>query len=239
MTTLVNVWSGPRNVSTALMYAFRQRGDTSVVDEPLYAAWLARNPDAAHPGRDAVLESQPTDPMAVVRRLLLGPWSTDVVMAKQMAAHLSVFEQLDWLDAARNVILVRAPEPVVASYTAQVSTPSVEALGYTAQAELLHRMEDRGEVLVLESSRLLADPAGVLTRLCERLGLPFDEAMLSWPAGPKPEDGVWAEHWYATTHASNGFAVPTPRPDPVLPPAFAAVAAAARPVYERLAAVAL
>ena len=239
MATLINIWSGPRNVSTSLMYAFRQRPDTTVFDEPLYAAWLARNPDADHPGRDAVLASQPHDPMEVVRGLLLGAHTTDVVVAKQMAAHLSLFDSWDWLDACRNVILVRAPEPVVASYTAQVSTPSVDALGYTAQAELLHRMEDRGNVLVLESSRLLADPAGVLGRLCERLALPFDEAMLSWPAGPKPEDGAWAEHWYATTHASTDFALPRKRPAPEIPVAFAAVVAEARPIYDQLLAHAL
>jgi hypothetical protein len=239
MTTLINIWSGPRNVSTALMYAFRQRADSSVVDEPLYAAWLAAHPDADHPGRADVLASQPHDPMQVVRTLLRGPWPTEVVIAKQMAAHLSVFDDWGWLDACRNVILVRAPEPVLASYTAQVSTPSVDALGYTAQAELLHRMEDRGSVIVLESSRLLADPPGVLSRLCEALGLPFDDAMLTWPAGPKPEDGSWAEHWYANTHASTGFARPHTHATQRLEPACVEIAAQARPIYERLLTYAL
>lgn len=240
MTTVINLWSGPRNVSTALMYAFRARADTTVVDEPLYAAWLAQHPGADHPGQVDVLASQSHDPMEVVRHLLQGPWRTDVVVAKQMAAHLDACEDWDWLDACRNVILVRAPEPVVASYTEQVSTPSVAALGYTAQAELLHRAEDRGGApIVVESSRLLADPRGVLSTLCERLGLPFDDAMLSWPAGPKPEDGVWAPHWYARTHASTGFAAPTDRSKAPLPPSLAAIAAEARILYERIAAHAI
>lgn len=238
MTTLVNVWSGPRNVSTALLYAFRERDDTTVVDEPLYAAWLARNPDAEHPGRTEVLASQPTDPGEVVRHLLRGPWDTPVVVAKQMAAHLDGLE-LDWLDACRNAILLRAPEPVVASYTEQVATPTVEGLGYAMQARLVDRELERGRTpVVLETDRLLADPAGVLERACGLLGLAFDEAMLSWPAGPKPEDGVWAPHWYARTHASTGFGSPRRRAVE-LPPAHAAVAAACRPLYERVAAHAL
>lgn len=238
MTTVVNVWSGPRNVSTALMYAFRQRDDTTVVDEPLYAAWLARHPDAAHPGRDDVLASQPHDPTDVVRSLLRGAWDTPVVVAKQMAAHLEGLD-LGWLDVCRNAILLREPEAVVASYTEQVDAPTVEGLGYPMQARLVRRALERGETpVVLTTRRLLADPAGVLERACGLLGLVFDEAMLSWPAGPKPEDGVWAPHWYARTHASTGFGAPRDRAV-TLPPDHAAVAAACRPAYEEVAAHAL
>lgn len=239
MTRLVNIWSGPRNVSTALMYAFRQRADTTVVDEPLYAAHLAANPDLHHPGRDEVLASQPTDPDEVVARLLADDWPTPVVVAKQMAAHLAGTDR-GWLDdAAANVVLVRAPEPVVASYTEQVSEPTVDDLGYPVQAWLVDSALSRGErPLVLETTRLLDDPAGVLARLCELLDLPFDDAMLSWDAGPKPEDGAWAPHWYARTHASTGFARPRRRTID-LPDHLAAVAAAARPLYDRIAAHAL
>lgn len=239
MTTVVNIWSGPRNVSTALMYAFRQRADTTVVDEPLYAAWLVRNPDADHPGREDVLASQPTDAGEVVDRLLGGDWPTPVVMAKQMAAHLDGIDDA-WIDRCRNAILVRAPEPVVASYTRQVSTPSPAALGYPVQVALVRRALARGErPVVLETTRLLADPPGVLARACELLGLPFDEGMLRWPAGPKPEDGVWAPYWYARTHTSTGFGRPRQHEPADLPPRYAAVAAACRPLYEEVAAHAL
>jgi hypothetical protein len=236
VTTLVNLWCGPRNVSTALLYAFREREDTTVVDEPLYAAWLART-GAPHPGRDVILASQPHDPWEVVRGLL-GPWPTPVVVAKQMAAHLDGLDRA-WLDACRNVVLCRAPEPVVASYVEQVETPSVDALGYPVQVALLEdALERHATPLVVTSERLLADPAGVLERLCDALGLGWDPAMLSWEAGPKPEDGAWAPWWYERTHASTGFASPRTR-EPVLTPALAEVAAAARPLYERLAAHAL
>lgn len=238
MTRLVNIWSGPRNVSTALMYAFRERSDTTVVDEPLYAAYLQRYPDIDHPGRDEVLASQPTDPAVVVARLLADDWPTDVVVAKQMAAHLLDLDRA-WLDECANVLLVRAPEPVVASYTEQAGGATVDWLGYTTQIELLERALGRGErPLVLETTRLLADPPGVLQRACELLDLPFDEAMLSWEAGPKPEDGVWARYWYERTHTSTGFGRPRQR-DLHLSDEQAAVARAARPLYERLAAHAL
>lgn len=238
MTRLVNIWSGPRNVSTALMYAFRERDDTTVVDEPLYAAYLERYPDIDHPGRDEVLASQPTDPGEVVAHLLSDDWPTPVVMAKQMAAHLLDLDRV-WLDDAANVVLVRAPEPVVASYAATVPEATVERLGYTVQAELVERALGRGErPIVLETSRLLADPSGVLSRACELLDLPFDDAMLSWEAGPKSEDGVWAQHWYRRTHESTGFGRTSGR-DIDLPEHLAEVAAAARPLYDRIAAHAL
>lgn len=238
MTRLVNVWSGPRNVSTALMYAFRERSDTTVVDEPLYAAYLDRYPDIEHPGRAAVLASQSTDPTAVVDQLLGDHWPTEVVVAKQMAAHLLDLDRA-WLDDCANVLLVRAPEPVVASYTEQAGRATVDWLGYTVQVELLERALARGQrPIVLETTRLLADPPGVLRRACELLGLPFDEAMLSWEAGPKPEDGVWGQYWYERTHASTGFDRPRQR-DPDLTDEQAAVAGAARPLYEQLAAHAL
>lgn len=238
MARLINIWSGPRNVSTALMYAFRERGDTTVVDEPLYATYLDRHHDIDHPGRAEVLASQPTEPAAVVANLLAGDWPTEVVVAKQMAAHLGGLDRA-WLDDCANVVLVRAPEPVIASYIQQAPEATVERLGYAVQVELVERALARGEQpVVLETTRLLEDPAGVLSRCCALVGLDFDEAMLSWEAGPKPEDGVWAPHWYARTHQSTGFARPRQRAID-LPDHLAEVANAARPLYERIAAHAL
>ena len=238
MTRLVNVWSGPRNVSTALMYAFRERPDTTVVDEPLYAAYLHRFPEIDHPGRDEVLASQPTDPDVVVERLLADDWPTPVVMAKQMASHLRGLDT-GWLDECDNVLLVRPPEPVIASYTEQVEEVTIDQFGYPVQAELVDRALARGErPIVLETSRLLADPAGVLRRCCELLDLPWTDEMLTWDAGPVPEDGVWAEHWYARTHTTTGFGRPRQR-EVDLPDHLAEIAAAARPLYDRIAAHAL
>jgi hypothetical protein len=238
VTRLVNIWSGPRNVSTALMYAFREHPDTTVVDEPLYAAYLDRFPEIEHPGRDEVLRSQPTDPRVVIDRLLSDDWPTDVVVAKQMASHLRGLGT-DWLDDCTNALLVRAPEPVVASYAKQVEAPTLDQLGYPVQADLVEVALARGErPVVLETGRLLADPEGVLRRCCALLGMDFTEEMLTWDAGPVPEDGVWAPYWYARTHESTGFDPPTSR-RVELPDHLAEVAAAARPLYDRIAAHAL
>ena len=239
MTTLVNLWSGPRNVSTALMYAFRERADTTVVDEPLYAAWLDRNPDADHPGRAETMASQPADPAEVVARLTGDDWPTPLVFAKQMASHLDGIDR-SWLGGCRNAILVRHPAPVVSSYTEQVSTPSPEALGYVVQVELVREAIARGETpVVLETTRLLRDPPGVLARACELLGIGFDEAMLSWPPGPKPEDGAWAPWWYAATHRSTGFGAPRTHDRQQLPDRFEEVVEACEPLYDEIVAHAL
>lgn len=236
---LINLWSGPRNVSTALMYAFRERPDTTVVDEPLYAAWLARHPDADHPGRADTLASQPSDPTTVVDLLLADDWPTPVVFAKQMAAHLDGIDR-QWLDRCGNAILVRPPEEVIASYSEVVALPTATGLGYSIQLELLRSGLDHDRPpVVLETSRVLEDPRGVLTRACGLLGLEFDEAMLSWPPGPSPEDGVWAPHWYGATHSSTGFGTPRDHDPARLSPALTAVAATCRPAYEELAAHAL
>ncbi len=232
-TLRVNVWSGPRNVSTALMYSFRQRPDTTVLDEPLYGHYL-RVTGVDHPGRDDVLAEMDTDGERVVRRIL-GPWPTPVLMCKQMAHHLVQLDET-WLGACRNVLLVRDPAEVLASYTEQVQAPTLEMLGYPTQCRLLDAAAAAGvDLPVLDSRLLLEDPAGVLGVLCDRLGLAFTPEMLSWPAGPKPEDGVWAPYWYAGVHGSSGFLPPAPpRGRAAVRPEHRPILDAARPLYERL-----
>lgn len=238
MTVLrINVWSGPRNVSTALMYAFRQRPDTTVVDEPLYGHYL-RMSGAVHPGGDEVMAAMPDDGDTVVRKVMLGPCATPVLVCKQMAHHLVDLE-LDFLDACTNVLLIRDPAEVLASYVKQVEEPTLEGLGYPALAMLADRSLARGATpLVVDSRLLLLDPPGVLGELCDQIGLPFDPAMLSWPAGPKPEDGVWAPHWYAGVHGSTGFAPYRSRSE-ALPARLVPILEQAAPIYERLVTFAL
>lgn len=234
----INVWSGPRNVSTALMYAFRQRRDTTVVDEPLYAHYLRVTGTDDHPAIEEVLAAQDADGERVVRDVLLGPWPTDVVMFKQMAHHLVGLDR-GWLDRCTNILLVRDPAAVLASYVKQVERPTVAGLGYPVQVELLERALARGEApVVVRSEALRAEPAATLSRLCQRIALDFDPAMLSWPAGPKPEDGVWAPHWYANVHRSTGFAPPADEP-PAVPARLAAILEEARPLHDRLVAHAI
>lgn len=235
--TRISLWSGPRNVSTALMYSFRQRSDTTVVDEPLYAHYLTRT-GAVHPGREDVLAAQDHDGERVVRDVILGPVPTPVLFLKNMAHHLG---GLDWsfLAEVHNVILTRDPADMLPSLVEQIPEPELEGTGLPMQVRLLDAILDEGDdPLVLDARLLLADPAGVLSQLCERVGIPFEDEMLSWPPGPVPEDGVWAEHWYDSVHRSTGFSAYRPKSEPV-PERLDGLLTQAVPLYERLAAYAL
>lgn len=235
--TRISLWSGPRNVSTALMYSFRQRADTTVVDEPLYAHYLVRS-GVDHPGRDEVLAVQDHDGERVVRDVILGPVATPVLFVKNMAHHLA---GLDWAFLAEldNVILTRDPAEMLPSLIRQLPSPDLEGTGLPMQVALLDAILDEGEdPMVLDSRLLLTDPEKVLTRLCHRVGIAFDPGMLTWPAGPVPEDGVWAEHWYESVHRSTGFAPHRSKRDPV-PVALEPLLAQAIPLYERLLAYAI
>ena len=231
------VWSGPRNLSTALMYAFAQRADTAVTDEPFYAAYLAAT-GLAHPMRAAILAGQPTDP-ACVAAALAGPvpGGRAVWYQKHMTHHLLPGFPQDWMDAATHVFLIRHPARVVASYARKREAPDLADLGFLRQAEIFDRVADRlGRAPpVIASEDIRADPARALAALCAAVGLDFDAAMLSWPAGGRAEDGVWARHWYGAIHRSTGFDGPE-GPLPKLDGAHARLAEAALPAWERLAA---
>ncbi|HZF58281.1 MAG TPA: hypothetical protein VEZ19_07390 [Rubrobacter sp.] len=206
----LSVWSGPRNVSTALMYSFRQRSDTVVVDEPLYGHYL-RTTGAAHPGAREVLEAMDGDGGRVVREVILGPWERPVHFFKNMAHHLLGLDR-KFLYRITNVLLIRNPQEMLPSLAEQLPEPTLRDTGLDRQVEILDLVLGRGEKpVILEARELLLDPGGVLREACERLGLPFEEEMLRWPAGPKPEDGVWAKHWYRNVHASTGFAPYRPK----------------------------
>jgi hypothetical protein len=219
------------------MYAFRQRDDTTVFDEPIYAHYL-RVTGREHPGRDEVLTSQDPDGEAVVRDLILGEHPTPVVFFKQMAQHVVQLDRA-FLGRCRNLLLIRDPERVITSFAKNVPDVNVADTGLPIQVELLESiLADGGDPIVIDSTALLAAPEAVLRTLCGRLGLAFDSGMLSWPAGPKPEDGVWAEHWYASTHRSTGFESGHPSTEPA-PEHLRGVVAEARPLYERLSEFAL
>ena len=230
--TRICVWSGPRNISTALMYSFRERSDTTVVDEPLYAHYLATT-GVWHPGREDTLASQENDGEVVIRTQILGPSPTPVLFFKQMAHHLV---DLDWsfLDEVTNVILTRDPRPVLASFTMNVDEVNVDTTGLPMCDRLLDRIIAAGDTpIVIDSKELLRDPPGVLAQLCRRIAIPYDETMLTWEPGPVPEDGVWGAYWYENTHASTGFGAYKHR-EVTLPDSVEAVADACRPIYERL-----
>jgi hypothetical protein len=224
------MWSGPRNLSTAMMRSFENRADCTVVDEPLYAAYLAAT-GLDHPGRDDVLAAQPTDWRTVVERLRSGPVATPLQYQKHMTHHLLPGMDRSALGGLRHAFLVRDPERVLTSYAKVRDEPTLEDLGLPQQVELF---ETYGGPVV-DAADVLRDPRGTLGALCGALGTDFDEAMLSWPAGPRDSDGVWAPHWYAGVEASTGFAPYSPGSGDPLPERLRPLLERCRPYYDALA----
>ena len=230
----VSMWSGPRNISTALMYSFRQRSDTRVFDEPLYGHYLHVT-DAAHPGEKEVLKAMDTDGERVVRDVLLGSCDAPVRFFKNMAHHLTDLNR-DVLGEVTNLLLTRDPREMLLSLTNQIPQPTLRDTGLKEQEEILGRILAQGKTpVVLDAKEVLLDPEGVLREVCQRLGLPFEEAMLSWPSGPKPEDGVWARYWYGSVHASTSFAPYNPKNEP-FPTQLEPLLEECRMYYQRLSA---
>jgi len=234
----IAMWSGPRNISTAMMRAFEHRADAAVIDEPFYATYLATT-GADHPMREASMASQPTD-WRVVVETLLGPvpGGRAVFYQKHMTHHMVGGIDLAWMGRCRNAFLIRSPRRVLASYAARRSAVTLEDIGFVRQAELFDREADRlgAAPPVIDADDVLADPRGVLTALCAALDAPFCEAMLTWPPGRRATDGVWAPVWYEAVERSTGFAAPRTEPAAgELDDGLEAIAAAARPSYDRLA----
>lgn len=211
MPTRVFLWSGPRNISTALMYSFAQRADTKVFDEPLYAFYLTQTPAKEyHPGVEDILASMESDGEKVVRSMLENT-EKPVLFFKNMCHHLLDLDRA-FMKKGKNVILTRDPVEMLSSFGEVIENPKMNDVGYRAQVELLHDLKSRGiDTVVVDSKTILMDPEGQLRLLCERSGIPFDPAMLSWEAGPREEDGVWAPYWYGSVHKSTGFAPYQPK----------------------------
>ncbi len=226
------VWSGPRNVSTALMYSFAQRSDTEVVDEPLYAHFLQVTA-AQHPLRELCLAAQDQDGARVVKQAILGPRSKPVVFFKQMAHHL-VDLNLDFMKQTWNVFLTRAPEQVLPSLQLRIGQPQLRDTGFARQCELIEMLEAWGQSpAVLDSRDLLRAPAVALEALCNHLEIPYEAQMLHWPAGPKQYDGVWASAWYANVHRTTGFRPDKPKSDP-FPPQLQPLLEECKPYYSSM-----
>lgn len=212
MTLRVNSWSGPRNVSTALMRSFAQRADSRAVDEPLYGHYL-KTTGAPHPGRDELIQELETDARKVVEGLILGPCDRDVLFMKQMVHHLTPDLDLGFLDRCVNVLLIRDPAEVISSLVHQLPEPTMRDVGLERQVVLFRDLRERGqEPPVIDARQLLSNPEHVLRELCDRIGIAWDPAMLSWPAGRQPEDGPWARYWYDNVERSTGFAPYRPKP---------------------------
>ena len=233
----IAMWSGPRNISTAMMRSFGARPDTAVVDEPFYAAYLAHT-GLDHPMTAEVLASQPHDWREVVATLL-GPVpdGKPLYYQKHMTHHMLPHFGRDWLGRVRNAFLIRSPGAVLASYVRKRASVSLGDIGIVQQRELFDREADRlgAAPPVVDAADILGHPEPVLARLCAALGIEYTAAMLSWPPGRRSTDGVWAPAWYATVERSTGFATTPPEPA-TLTPELQRVADAALPYYESMAA---
>jgi len=239
----IAMWSGPRNISTALMRAFENRPDCAVVDEPFYAYYLKAT-GLEHPAGAEVMASMSCDWQEVARQLCeelpatANPASCAVFYQKHMTQHILPAMDMGWTDGLQNCFLIREPRRIIASYAKVRPQFAIEELGFPQQWALFERVVDRlGKAPpVIDSARTLSDPEGVLRSLCACVGIPFSEQMLHWPAGARESDGVWAPHWYAAVERTTGFEPvnEVPLEEVPVPPGCEAMCAEAEEIYARL-----
>ncbi len=201
----IHMISGPRNLSTAIMYSFGSRQDCSCVDEPFYASYLhSKNID--HPGKEDILKSQNTNPLVVIKDVINADYNTPLLFIKNMAHHL-FFDELKFLNKTQNFFLVRDPHDLICSFAQVIPNPTIDDIGIKKEFELFSYLSSFSEPFVLDSGDLIKDPETILNRLCTSLGIPFSRDMLQWKKGPKSYDGIWWPYWYSNVHKSEGFSI--------------------------------
>ena len=231
----VAMWSGPRNISTAMMRAWGNRPDTFVVDEPFYAFYL-RAIGKKHPGADEVIATGQTDWRKVVERLTgVIPDGKRIFYQKQMTHHLLSGMDRGWLGAMMNCFLIRDPREVIVSYIKKQGDPTLEDLGFVQQAEIFDwvRQKTASVPPVVDARDVQQNPERVLRRLCDAAGVEFSDSMLSWLSGLRETDGIWRKHWYGEVARSTSFLPYQPRDEPV-PKRLRKIYERCRECYERL-----
>lgn len=197
--------SGPRNLSTAVMYSFDNRKDTIGVDEPFYAHYLNSNPKVIHPGKNEILESQSIDANKVLQELISTAENSTYIFIKNMAHHLEGFN-LDWMEEVQNIFLIRNPEKLINSFAKVIDNPTLKDIGLKDEFILYQHLISKGKKpIVVDSGDLLKDPKKILNKICTALEIPFANEMLRWKSGARKIDGVWAPYWYDNVHKSTGF----------------------------------
>lgn len=236
--TILAMWSGPRNISTAMMYAFGNRADCEAWDEPFYGFSLKHHGND-HPMRDEIISAMETDWDKLVAKCTT-PSAKPLLYQKHMTHHMLEGYDRSFIHQLTNAFLIRHPARVLASYARKWSDVDLRAIGFMQQAEIFDMVAQKlGHAPpVVDADDVLARPRQVLTRLCAACGIAFDDAMLKWPKGPKPFDGVWAPHWYNAAWESESFGAPPPSAGP-LPAHLQAIADEALPYYSKLKAHAL
>jgi Sulfotransferase domain len=234
------MWSGPRNISTAMMRSWENRGDCAVVDEPLYAHYLEHT-GLDHPGREAVIAAGETDWRRAANELIGPvPGNRAIYYQKHMTHHLLPHIGRDWLARLTHVFLIRDPRRVLLSYVKSRPNVTAEDIGVNQQLEIFNHVRSATGVTppVLDAGEFLRAPERQLRALCGRLGIEFKQAMLSWPAGPRASDGVWAPYWYDSVYKSTGFE-PATEAAVDLPARYRDIAAEVMPAFEELFSVRL
>jgi hypothetical protein len=231
---IIAMWSGPRNISTAMMYAFGNRSDCEAWDEPFYGfALKAGGHD--HPMRQEIIGGMETDWNRLVENCTATS-EKPLLYQKQMTHHMLEGYDRGFITMLSNAFLIRDPARVLASYAQKWADVDLRAIGFIQQSEIFDLVAQHlGRAPpVIDADDILEEPRTMLTRLCAALGIAFDEAMLSWPKGPKHFDGIWAPHWYNAAWKSEGFTQQRRAPLPELPAQLASIADAARPYYDKL-----
>lgn len=208
MITRIAMWSGPRNISTAMMRAWENRADTQVIDEPFYACYLSKT-GIIHPMQNEIMQSQSSDWQTVIDKQLKAPLNNgcNIQFQKHMTQHMVVDVDSNWFSSVKHAFLIRNPDFVVKSYAKKREVICAEDLGYEAQYRLFRQAQSHSVSMppVIDSLDVIKNPEQTLVKLCDALGVEFDSRMLSWPAGPRDSDGVWAPHWYHNVENSTGF----------------------------------
>ena len=212
--TRICLWSGPRNISTTLMYSFAQRNDTLVFDEPLYAHYLSNtNANEYHPGAEEILATMENDGEKVIQ-MMLENHNKSVVFFKNMTHHLLNLD-FSFMKNVVNVILTRDPIEMLPSFDKVIHNPTLNDVGYEMQTKLVDYFQENNiKYVVLDSKKVLLNPKGELINLCNSIGIPFEEHMLHWKAEARKEDGLWAKYWYKSIHQSTGFIEYKPKTTP-------------------------
>ena len=235
----IAMWSGPRNLSTAMMYSFGARSDCAITDEPFYASYLKLT-GTEHPMREEVLASQSQDPQEVANHLIsANPGGSPYWYQKHMAHHMVPGVPRDWMREVCNVFLIRHPARVIASYVAKREAVTLDDIGFRQQVDLYHDVKSRGgRPVVIDSSDIRANPTEMMEKLCHVIGVPWSPQMLSWPKGGHQDDGAWAPHWYGSVWNSAGFSGAEGQL-PMLSGEMASLSARSMPYFEEMSAAKL
>jgi len=228
------MWSGPRNLSTALMRSFENRDDTKVWDEPLYAYYL-KETKKDHPLKSKIILTYETNIDELIKLMSVNINNKKIFYQKHMTHHLLPTMDKSWLSKVEHIFLIRDPKEMLMSLVHQIPNPTIEDTGLPQQLALFQTLSECDKTpIVLNSKDILLDPRAMLNKLCQQLQIPFYEEMLQWPAGPRESDGIWAPHWYASVEASTCFA-PWKEKEEAFPSELESLSLECTLIYEQLA----